>query len=74
MTGTLTVRYRRADRAGGPPRRGAHRPGRGLQDLTVGTISDAEGVTVEAEGVFILPTWARAHRREPGPITPIRYE
>ncbi len=25
----------------------------------MGTIGDAEGITVEAEGVFILPKWAR---------------
>ena len=31
----------------------------GIKTFAVGSISDAEGVTVEAEGVFILPKWAR---------------
>ena len=47
----------------------------GYKTYTVGTISDAEGVTVEAEGVFILPKWrARPPRGEPDQVGPIRYE
>ena len=31
----------------------------GVKVFARGTISDAEGVTVEAEGIFIEPAWAR---------------
>lgn len=59
MTGTLTVRYRRGTRLG-PLRAEAHiERVEGVKTYVVGTISDADGVTVEAEGVFILPRWAR---------------
>ena len=47
----------------------------GYKTYTVGTISDAEGVTVEAEAVFILPKWARARFEEnPDEVRPIRFE
>ena len=60
MTGTLTLRYRQRHPARRPARRGLDRPRRGHQDLGQGRHpSDADGVTVEAEGVFILPRWAR---------------
>ena len=44
---------------GRPARRGLDRPGRGHQDLGQGPLLGPDGVTVEAEGVFILPRWAR---------------
>ena len=75
MTGTLTMRYRRATPLGN-----LHAEARidrvdGYKTYTVGTISDAEGVTVEAEGLFILPKWARAHlEKNPDQVGPIRYE
>jgi len=31
----------------------------GIKTYAVGHIADAEGITVEAEGVFITPRWAR---------------
>jgi len=31
----------------------------GVKTYAVGHLADAEGVTVEAEGVFIQPRWAR---------------
>jgi hypothetical protein len=31
----------------------------GIKTYAVGRLSDADGVTVEAEGVFITPKWAR---------------
>jgi acyl-coenzyme A thioesterase PaaI-like protein len=31
----------------------------GVKTYVVGRLSDDEGVTVEAEGVFIKPKWAR---------------
>ena len=59
MTGTLTLRYRR-----GTPLGDLHVEAHidrvdGIKTYAVGHIADAEGVTVEAEGVFILPKWAR---------------
>lgn len=59
MTGTLTIRYHRATPLG--PLRGEARIDRidGIKTYAVGTVADAAGVTVEAEGVFILPRWAR---------------
>jgi acyl-coenzyme A thioesterase PaaI-like protein len=58
-TGTLTLRYRRATPLG--PLRAQARIERieGLKTYVVAHIAGAEGVTVEAEGVFILPRWAR---------------
>ena len=59
MTGTLTLRYRRGTPLG-RLRAEAHIDRvEGVKTFAVGTISDADGVTVEAEGVFILPKWAR---------------
>lgn len=65
MTGTLTVRYRRATPLGAL--RGEAHVDRvdGIKTYVVGHIADAEGVCVEAEGVFILPRWARADRAAP---------
>jgi acyl-coenzyme A thioesterase PaaI-like protein len=31
----------------------------GIKTYAVGHLSDADGVTVEAEGLFITPRWAR---------------
>ncbi len=60
MTGTLTLRYRRGTPLG-PLRAEAHIARvEGVKTFAVGHLSDAEGLTVEAEGVFILPQWARA--------------
>ena len=65
MTGTLTVRYRRATPLGAL--RGEAQVDRvdGVKTYVVGHIADAEGVCVEAEGVFILPRWARADQGAP---------
>lgn len=60
MTGTLTLRYRRGTPLG-PLTAEAHIDRvEGIKTYAVGHIADDEGVTVEAEGVFILPRWARA--------------
>ncbi|MFI0356709.1 PaaI family thioesterase [Actinomadura sp. 9N407] len=58
-TGTLTLRYRQATPLG--PLRAEGRIDRveGLKTFVVAHISGPEGVTVEADGVFILPRWAR---------------
>ncbi|VFA88154.1 Uncharacterized protein, possibly involved in aromatic compounds catabolism [Gordonia paraffinivorans] len=54
-TGTITIRYLRPTRLGALSARAwvTERTGRKL--YAKGTISDAEGVTCEAEGVFIVP-------------------
>ncbi|CAM5699617.1 PaaI family thioesterase [Mycolicibacterium aubagnense] len=59
LTGMLTTRYRRMTRLGD-----LHTEARivrtdGIKTYAVGHIADAEGITVEAEGVFITPRWAR---------------
>jgi acyl-coenzyme A thioesterase PaaI-like protein len=59
MTGTLTLRYRRGTPLGDLHAEGHIDRVEGIKTYAVGHISDAEGVTVEAEGVFILPRWAR---------------
>lgn len=65
MTGTLTVRYRRATPLGAL--RGEAHVDRvdGIKTYAVGHIADAEGICVEAEGVFILPRWARGQQAGP---------
>ncbi len=59
FTGTITVRYLRAT-ALGPLHVAAWRTRTdGVKTFCSGHISDADGVTVEAEGVFITPRWLR---------------
>ncbi|ORW49267.1 thioesterase [Mycobacterium paraense] len=59
FTGTITVKYLRGTPLG-PLRSEAWIEGReGVKVFARGTISDASGVTVEADGVFIEPSWAR---------------
>lgn len=55
FTGTLTLRYRRGTPLG--PLRAQARIDRteGRKTIVIGTLSDADGVTVEAEGIFIGP-------------------
>lgn len=59
MTGTLTLRYRRGTPLG--PLHGEATLQRvdGRKAYVSGFISDADGPTVEAEGLFILPMWAQ---------------
>lgn len=58
-TGTITVKYLRGTPLG-PLRAEASVYRRaGIKTYARGHISDASGVTVEAEGVFIMPAWAR---------------
>lgn len=59
FTGTISVKYLRGTPLG-PLRCDAwidH--AQGVKVFAKGTISDAEGVTVQADGVFIEPAWAR---------------
>ncbi|MCK8645540.1 PaaI family thioesterase [Mycobacterium colombiense] len=57
-TGTLTVRYERGTRLG--PIRASARVERveGAKTFAVGHIADGQGITVIAEGVFIIPKTA----------------
>lgn len=59
MTGTLTMRYRQGTKLGKV--RGEAHVDRveGYKTFVVGHLETDDGVTVEAEGVFILPRWAR---------------
>lgn len=59
FTGTLTLKYLRGTPLG--PLRAEAWVDRidGIKAFARGQILDAEGVTVEAEGVFIMPAWAR---------------
>ena len=59
FTGTITLRYLRGTPLG-PVRADAfvERAG-GVKTYARGYLSDAEGRTVEADGVFIRPAWAR---------------
>ncbi|KQY56966.1 MULTISPECIES: PaaI family thioesterase [unclassified Nocardioides] len=69
MTGRLTLSYRR-----GTPLGDLHAEGRivkveGIKTYVEAHISDAEGPTVYAEGLFILPRWARELTDQPKPST-----
>jgi acyl-coenzyme A thioesterase PaaI-like protein len=56
VTGTLTLRYLRGTPLGQPLRAQAHVDRiDGAKTFAIGHIADAEGITVQAEGVFIHP-------------------
>jgi acyl-coenzyme A thioesterase PaaI-like protein len=59
FTGTISLRYRRGTPLG--PLRAEAWVDRteGVKTFTRGEIRDADGVTVEADGIFIMPAWAR---------------
>lgn len=59
MTATLTLRYRRGTPLGDLRAEAWIERSEGIKTWARGHIADAEGVTVEAEGLFILPRWAR---------------
>jgi hypothetical protein len=59
FTGSITVRYRRATPLGALHVEAIRTRTDGVKTYCAGTIADAEGVTVEAEGVFITPRWLR---------------
>ena len=58
FTGTLTMRYRRATPLGPLRLEGRIDREDGRKVYVVAHIADADGPTVEAEGVFIVPRWA----------------
>lgn len=59
FTGTITLRYRRATPLGRLRAEAAIDRTEGVKTIVRGSISDDDGVTVDAEGVFIRPAWAR---------------
>jgi acyl-coenzyme A thioesterase PaaI-like protein len=66
MTGTLTLRYRRATPLGPVRLEGHIDRHEGYKTMVLATIADADGVTVEAEGVWVMPRWARERFGMPG--------
>ena len=59
LTGTITLRYLRLTRLGDLRAEARIDRADGVKTFAVGHLADDEGVTVEAEGVFIRPRWAR---------------
>jgi acyl-coenzyme A thioesterase PaaI-like protein len=59
FTGTITVRYLRATPLGALRVAAWRTRTEGVKTFCSGQISDAKGITVEAEGVFITPRWLR---------------
>ena len=59
LTGTITLRYVRATRLGQLHAEATTTRVGGVKTFAAGYLADKQGVTVEAEGVFILPRWAR---------------
>ena len=59
MTGTLTLVYRRGTPLGDLRAEAWIDRAEGYKTWAKGHLIGPEGVTVEAEGVFILPRWAR---------------
>lgn len=74
MTGTLTLRYRRGTPLGDLHVEAHIDRVEGIKTYAVGHIADAEGLTVEAEGVFILPKWARKAIANSETEPPSRFE
>jgi Thioesterase superfamily len=59
FTGTLTVRFVRGTPLGRLRADAAVERSEGVKSFVSGHLSDGEGITVEAEGIFIKPAWAR---------------
>ncbi len=59
LTGTISFRYVRATRLGQLHAEATTTRIDGVKTFAAGYLADEEGVTVEAEGVFIQPRWAR---------------
>lgn len=59
FTGTITVKYLRGTPLGPLRCEAFVERTEGVKAFARGSISDAAGITVEAEGVFIEPVWAR---------------
>jgi len=59
FTGTISLRYLRGTHLGRVRAEAFVERSEGVKTFARGYLRDAEGVTVEAEGVFIKPAWAR---------------
>jgi acyl-coenzyme A thioesterase PaaI-like protein len=59
FTGTITLRYLRPTRLGRLHAEARITRTDGIKAFASGHLADDEGITVEAEGVFIQPKWAR---------------
>jgi acyl-coenzyme A thioesterase PaaI-like protein len=59
FTGTITMRYLRTTRLGQLHAEAKITRTDGVKTFVSGHLADDEGTTVEAEGVFIQPKWAR---------------
>jgi acyl-coenzyme A thioesterase PaaI-like protein len=59
LTGTITMRYRRLTPLGQLHTEARIVRVEGIKTFAEGHIADAEGITVQAEGVFITPKWLR---------------
>jgi acyl-coenzyme A thioesterase PaaI-like protein len=59
FTGTITLRYLRTTRLGRLHAEARIDRAEGAKTFAVGHLADEKGVTVEAEGMFIKPRWAR---------------
>jgi acyl-coenzyme A thioesterase PaaI-like protein len=59
FTGTITLRYLRGTPLGPLRAEAFIERTEGVKTFARGYLGDAEGTTVEAEGVFIRPAWAR---------------
>jgi acyl-coenzyme A thioesterase PaaI-like protein len=59
FTGTITMRYLRTTRLGRLHAEARIDRTEGVKTYVVGHLADDDGITVEAEGVFIKPRWAR---------------
>lgn len=70
MTGTLTLRYRQGTPLGDLRAESWIDRSEGIKTWAKGHIIGPDGVTVEAEGLFILPRWAREAMAQQNPQTP----
>jgi acyl-coenzyme A thioesterase PaaI-like protein len=59
LTGTITLRYLRTTRLGRLHAEARIAHTEGVKTFAVGHLADGEGITVQAEGVFIQPRWVR---------------
>lgn len=64
MTGTLSLRYERGTPLGDLHAEAQVSRTEGVKTIVTGWIGDAEGPTVRADGVFILPRWARKEQHQ----------
>lgn len=74
MTGTLTLRYLKNTRLGDCSAEAWIDHREGVKTIVRGVMRDCDGdITVEGEGIFILPRWAREQLAAEG-RTPPRFE